>query len=172
LLHLVAAIAIAMALLCATTLIHWESLSRLTVVVERAGHLPRHTVVLVIVALVTAHIAEIALYAAGYVVASRLAIGSLTSVATAVRPLHYFYFSAETYSTLGYGDILPAGEIRFIASIEPLNGLMLLAWSGSFLFDLVQRVVARRRAERGQPPAFYELQSSPEIPPPAIGRED
>ena len=51
----------------------------------------------------------------------------------------YFYYAAETYSSLGYGDIFPKGEIRLIASIGPLNGILLLAWSGSFLFALVQR---------------------------------
>lgn len=48
------------------------------------------------------------------------------------------YYASETYSALGYGDILPAGYLRLIASVSPLNGSLLLAWSGSFLFLLIQ----------------------------------
>ena len=56
-----------------------------------------------------------------------------------MSPFSYFYFAAETYSSLGYGDISPVGALRLIASIGPLNGILLLAWSGSFLFALVQQ---------------------------------
>ena len=44
--------------------------------------------------------------------------------------------SAETYSSLGYGDIYPLGDIRLLASITPLIGILLLGWSGAFLFSL------------------------------------
>lgn len=44
----------------------------------------------------------------------------------------------ETYSALGYGDLFPLGYLRLIASVSPLNGSLLLAWSGSFLFLLIR----------------------------------
>ena len=31
-------------------------------------------------------------------------------------------------------DIYPIGDIRLLASIEALNGLLLVAWSGSFTY--------------------------------------
>jgi len=65
-----------------------------------------------------------------------------------VTGLDYFYFAAETYSTLGYGDVVPTAQLRLIASIEPLNGLMLLAWSGSFLFILIQEVTSKVNERR------------------------
>jgi Ion channel len=53
--------------------------------------------------------------------------------------LQFFYFAAKTYSTLGYGDLVPVGALRVVASVEALNGLMLLSWSGAFLFGVLDR---------------------------------
>jgi hypothetical protein len=53
--------------------------------------------------------------------------------------LDFFYFAAETYSTLGYGDLVPVGALRVVAGVEALNGLMLLSWSGAFLFGVLDR---------------------------------
>jgi len=51
------------------------------------------------------------------------------------------YFSFVNYTTLGYGDLIPLGEIRFIAGTESLVGLVLIAWSASFTYLEMQRVV-------------------------------
>jgi hypothetical protein len=34
---------------------------------------------------------------------------------------------------------VPEGPLRLLASFEPLNGLILIAWSGSFTYLEVQR---------------------------------
>jgi hypothetical protein len=46
----------------------------------------------------------------------------------------YLYFSAITYSTVGFGEIWPVGPIRFLTGIESLAGLLLIAWSASFTY--------------------------------------
>jgi|GEM_PF-78746 len=46
----------------------------------------------------------------------------------------YVYFSFTTYSTVGYGDLVPVGDLRIMAGIESLLGLVLVAWTASFLF--------------------------------------
>lgn len=50
-----------------------------------------------------------------------------------------FYFSAVTYATIGYGDIVPPPEWRLIASMEGLTGILMCAWSGGFFFAIVSR---------------------------------
>ena len=45
-----------------------------------------------------------------------------------------FYFSIETFTTQGVGDVYPVGPLRLVASLEPLAGLILIGWSGSFTF--------------------------------------
>ncbi len=58
--------------------------------------------------------------------------------------LDYVYFSFVNYTSLGYGDLVPIGHIRFIAGTEPLVGLVLIAWSASFLYIEMQRIVKNK----------------------------
>jgi hypothetical protein len=51
------------------------------------------------------------------------------------------YFSATTYTTTGYGDlVLPAGW-RLVGSIEALTGILMCGWSTGFFFAAVNRMV-------------------------------
>jgi len=44
------------------------------------------------------------------------------------------YFSFSNYTTIGYGDIEPFGQLRFLSGMEGLTGLSLITWSSSFMF--------------------------------------
>ncbi len=50
------------------------------------------------------------------------------------NPMEYLYYSSVILTSLGIGDVYPVGHIRFLTGIETLNGLLLIAWSGSFTF--------------------------------------
>jgi len=50
------------------------------------------------------------------------------------------YFSAVTYATIGYGDVVPPESWRVLASMEGLVGILMCAWSGGFIFALVSRL--------------------------------
>jgi len=43
------------------------------------------------------------------------------------------YFSTVTFSTLGYGDIVPATGWRVFAALEAMNGFLLIGWSIAYL---------------------------------------
>jgi hypothetical protein len=96
-------------------------------------------VVGVLCVLLAVHLCEVLAYSAVFALAAATGMGHLTAGGEPIGPLAYFYFSAETFSTAGYGDIVPERSLRIIAAIESLNGLLLLAWSGSFLFSLTQQ---------------------------------
>jgi hypothetical protein len=53
--------------------------------------------------------------------------------------LDALYFSAETFSSLEFGDITPAGPLRLIAGSETLVGLLLIGWSASYTFVAMER---------------------------------
>ena len=40
-----------------------------------------------------------------------------------------FYFSLVSYTSLGLGDIVPTGHLRFVAGVEALNGFLLISCS-------------------------------------------
>ena len=114
--------------------VHYETVRALAERAKRRLASHRATLFLAIAALVAAHLAEIALFAAAFYVAT-------PDLGTFVNPrsmsfVDYFYYAAETYSSLGYGDIYPLGSIRLLASVTPLVGLLLLGWSSAFLASL------------------------------------
>lgn len=51
-----------------------------------------------------------------------------------------FYFSAVTYATIGYGDVVPPMAWRVMASMEGLTGILMCAWSGGYFFAVVSRL--------------------------------
>ena len=53
--------------------------------------------------------------------------------------LDYIFMSAVTYTTVGYGDIVPLGPVRFLYGTQALVGFVLITWSASFAFIEMQR---------------------------------
>lgn len=141
-----AIITCAVLLLLLTTIIHFEALRVLDHFVPRLRWPRRTHIVVVIVALFGAHTVEILLYAGAFFVLAHH--GELGSIGRS-GPLSFnvsVYFSFETFSTLGYGDVAPAGAIRLLASTESLNGLLLIGWSASYAHIAMQRAGGDWRA--------------------------
>jgi hypothetical protein len=130
-------------LLVATTVIHYEVLRLLTAGLHKLRIKPRRQLILVIIGAFGAHFIEILLYgAAYYLLVTVFHIGSMGDPG----PLHFtrcLYFSAETYTTLGYGDVLPHGDLRLLAGLEALNGMLLIGWTASFTFLSMERFWGR-----------------------------
>ena len=54
------------------------------------------------------------------------------------------YFSMETFSTLGFGDITLAKHWRLLSSFEAANGLLMFGWSTALVFAAVQWIYRMR----------------------------
>ena len=126
----------------ATVLLHQEGLRRLERVAASVEHVGRHArwmMLAAVLGIYGLHLLEIGIYAGAYAVATDLLhLGHLVGDVTG-SDLEFVYFSAETYTSLGFGDIVPEGVMRLLASFEPLNGLILLGWSASYIYVEVQR---------------------------------
>lgn len=133
-------IALCLLLGAATVLVHQEGLraiARLGAVTE-LNH-QRLLMLGVIFGIFALHIVEIGLYSGAFALgADLLHLGRLVGDVDGTS-LEYLYFSAETFTTVGFGDIVAEGPLRLLASFEPLNGLILLGWSASFTYIEVQR---------------------------------
>ncbi len=137
----VAGIAVVLVILC--VLLHYEVLRKLSEWLDRLGRLHRTRVLVLILGLLVTHICEIWIYAIGYGLLDGVeGFGSIATTSSHTLPsdwLDDIYFSFVTYTTVGYGDLVPVGPIRFIAATEALNGWVLLGWSASFTFLEMQR---------------------------------
>jgi hypothetical protein len=75
------------------------------------------------------HMIEIAAWAVVY--AWRDAMPDLQSA---------LYFSAVTYTTTGYGDLVLPQAWRLAGAIEALTGILMCGWSTGFFFAIVSRM--------------------------------
>jgi hypothetical protein len=85
--------------------------------------------VLVAVWIVLLHLVEIFLWASVY--AWNGAMPDLQSA---------LYFSAVTYTTTGYGDLVLPPQWRLLGGVEALTGILMCGWSTGFFFAIVSRL--------------------------------
>lgn len=134
---LVVAAAILILSLC--VVLHYEVLSACNRLLPRVTHHRRRRVLLLIFVVLLTHVAEIWLFGFGYYFLARYqGLGGLAGLPTTSLP-DFVYFSAMTYTTVGFGDVVPLGAIRFMAGMEGLTGLVMIAWSASFTYIEMQR---------------------------------
>jgi hypothetical protein len=84
------------------------------------------------------HVVEISMWGVMYVWAD--ALPGLQSA---------LYFSAVTYTTTGYGDVVLPQTWRLVGAIEALTGILMCGWSTGFFFAIVSRMW--RETEDGTP---------------------
>jgi hypothetical protein len=67
--------------------------------------------------------------------------GSVYAAAGAIRDLaSAFYFSAVTYTTTGYGDLVLPQQWRVVGGIEALTGILMCGLSTGLFFGVFARV--------------------------------
>lgn len=136
-------------LLVLTTMTHYEVLRLLTAALPALRIPARAKLVAVIFGTFFAHAAEILLYAVAiYVLVRYLDAGTLGD-ASSLSLTQCLYFSAETYSSLGYGDVVPGGDLRLLAGAEVLNGLLLIGWSASYTYLSMERFWSDAGGDKG-----------------------
>jgi hypothetical protein len=59
-------------------------------------------------------------------------------------PPSSLYFSAVTYTTTGYGDIVLPQDWRLAGGVEALTGILMCGWSTGFFVAIVSRLYESR----------------------------
>jgi len=134
-------------LVVATTVIHYEALRilgaglrRIEVPALRRIEMPaRSKLIVVILGTFVAHALEMLLYGLAFFgLVAGLGIGGLGG-GQHLSLGQTLFFSMETYTSLGLGDIVPTGPIRMLVGAETLNGLLLIGWSASYTYIAMER---------------------------------
>lgn len=123
-------------------LLHYEVLFQLDKNLPRVAHIaPRFKVLLGVGAIFIAHVFEIWIFALGYYITLQFpAMGNLVGELSGHGILlDCAYLSFITFTTVGYGEIVAQGYLRYLTGVEALTGLILITWSASFLFIEMQK---------------------------------
>jgi hypothetical protein len=129
--------------------LHYEILGHCRRYLTTLSERRRRRVLILILIILLAHTIEIWLFGIGYFVlleifgAGELTVltiqsGELTGMVTQSF-FDYVYYSAVVYTTVGFGDLIPIGPIRFMTGMEALLGLVMITWSASYTFLEMQR---------------------------------
>jgi Ion channel len=91
------------------------------------------TVAVAMTRLFVAHLVEIALWAAVFLIC-----GEFHDFGTA------YYHSAVNYTTLGYGDIIMSPSWRLLGPLEAANGVLMFGVSTALVFTVIQGLILAR----------------------------
>jgi hypothetical protein len=132
------AMAVAAALVLLTVLIHYEALRLITLLLPRVSVAPRMRILVVILGVFAAHTVEVWVFGLCYWFLS----GTLGGVSGHMSGhlLDYVYFSVVVYTSLGFGDIQPYELLRLVAGVEALVGLLMIGWSASFTYLMMEKL--------------------------------
>jgi hypothetical protein len=86
----------------------------------------------VVCVLMAAHTLEVMIWSVIY---------NAVGIAPAGSDLLYFAF--VNYTTLGYGDIIPAERWRLLGPVTAMNGILLFGWSTAVIFEILRRTLIR-----------------------------
>jgi hypothetical protein len=141
---LTAGLTVLLVALCA--FVHYEVLRACNEALPRLRWIPGRAQVLIVTGTAfCSHLTQIALFAGAYWLLHDTSLGNLhgqfPNTATT-----FLYFSAETYTSLGFGDVYPVGAMRLIAGIEALTGLLMIGWTASFTYlEMCRHWIAQAR---------------------------
>ena len=131
-----------------TITIHLEGLWLVQVMPRTFEDSPRLGVMAVVMTCLALHVIEIGFYAGGFMLGDKyFGVGQFNDE-TNLDAMAYFYYAAITFTAVGYGDILPTGDIRLLAVAESLNGLLMIGWSGAYTFIAMQKLWSDRANEK------------------------
>jgi hypothetical protein len=109
----------------------WSSYRRLV-------SLRRVFVGVMVLGIFVAHFLEIALFAAAMAALTELGAADTPEAGPDLGRFDALYYSANFYTTTG-GAPLPTVPLRLLAVAETLTGVILIAWTASFLFMVMKK---------------------------------
>ena len=117
-------------------MLHFEALRKIAKISDWLKIRGRYRVTVSVLVGILSHTLHVWLFGLGYYFIVNL--NQDNQVVTLDGPvsdvLDCVYFSFANYTSLGYGDLVPQGPIRFMAGTEALVGLVFIAWTASFLY--------------------------------------
>jgi hypothetical protein len=141
--HLWTVLGIAAAATLACVGIHYETLRMLVRTLHRrTKRRSRPVIVITVLILLAVHLIEASIFALAYKLVFLIYPEDVSLLEGPYDGsfADTLYFSLSVYTTVGFGDIAPLGPVRLLVGIEALAGLVLITWSASFTFLIMQHI--------------------------------
>ena len=108
--------------------LHYEGLRFLSDKLPMPKHHHRRRIILLILCLMLLHSIEIWIFGLNYFWLQSLGgFGAFVGIEH-LGVLDCIYYSASVFTTLGFGDIVTEGPIRFMTGVEAVSGLTFITW--------------------------------------------
>ena len=115
-------------------ILHYEGLRFLSDKLPMPQDHHRRRIIILILCLLLLHSLEIWVFGVAYFFLQNLeGFGAFVGIAQ-LGLLDCVYYSASVFTTLGFGDIVTTGPIRFMTGMEAVTGLTFITWSASYTF--------------------------------------
>lgn len=122
------------AVIALVVVIHYEFLRRFTLLMPKLKIRHRLRLVFGVFGSLAAHTLEVWVFGIVYYYLDRATGWGSLAGSYDGELLSAVYFSFTAYTTLGLGDVLPHGDLRFLVGLESLAGFVLITWTASFLY--------------------------------------
>jgi len=133
-------VSVAVLLVVMVVCTHYEVFRIVYRLLSRLKIRPRFRLVFIILGALLAHVLEIWIFAFGfYFLCKNTEFGSIQGNFDNGL-LSYVYYSAVCYTTLGFGDLVPVGHIRFLTAMTALSGLVMITWTAAYAFLEMQEI--------------------------------
>ncbi len=120
-------------------IVHHESLILLSRLMGRREKKARQRVLIGVFGTLIAHSVEVWIFGIAYFFLCQFEFLGQIQGNFSSSFLDCLYLSFTCFTTVGFGDVVATGDIRFLTVLESLTGLVLITWSASFLYLQMQR---------------------------------
>lgn len=100
---------------------------------------PRSSIIYIMIAIIAGHTFAVWIYGFGYLMIANIFYKELLMEQGFDGFIKYLFASAQIYSSFGNAELFNQSTMRFLASIEVLNGVVMVAWTFSLTYAVIDK---------------------------------
>lgn len=120
-----------------TILVNYEVLNLVWKFLPRVEKTPRSSIIYILIAIIAGHTFAVWAYGLGYLMIASIFYKELLLEQGFEGFIQYLFASAQIYSSFGSTELFNQSTMRFLASIEVLNGVVMVAWTFSLTYAVI-----------------------------------
>jgi hypothetical protein len=132
-------LALSIVIVVLTILVNYEVLNIVWKHIPKIEKSPRKCIVYIMLAILAGHTFAVWIYGFGYLMIAEIFYKEALIEQGFDGFIQYLFASAQIYSSFGGAELFSLGTMRFLASIEALNGIVMVAWTFSLTYVVIDK---------------------------------